>query len=117
MLARREVLSLYMVESVEDYLVRLISSSRDPGMHLGRDGEQLSRWVAYGASPRGTLALDSCARAHAWLAGRDYVSPEDIQAIAPDVLRHRILLSFEAEAEGITTDELISQLLQLVASP
>ena len=106
-----------MVESVEDYLVRIISSSRDPETHLGRDGEQLARWIAYGASPRGTLALDCCARAHAWLAGRDYVSPEDIQAIAPDVLRHRILLSFEAEAEGITTDELISRLLQLITSP
>ncbi|MCG8382644.1 MAG: MoxR family ATPase [Gammaproteobacteria bacterium] len=117
MLARREILSLYMVESVEDYLVRIISSSRDPETHLGRDGEQLARWIAYGASPRGTLALDCCARAHAWLAGRDYVSPEDIQAIAPDVLRHRILLSFEAEAEGITTDELISRLLQLITSP
>jgi MoxR-like ATPase len=77
----------------------------------------LPRWIAYGASPRGTIALDRCARAHAWLAGRDFVSPEDVHAVAPDVLRHRILLSYEAEAEGIGSDQVIGRLLERVPLP
>jgi MoxR-like ATPase len=70
--------------------------------------------VSYGASPRATIALDRCARANAWLRGRDYVSPEDVQAIAHDVLRHRVLVSFEAEAEGIMPDDFIRELLSLI---
>ncbi|MDQ6996169.1 MAG: AAA family ATPase, partial [Mariprofundus sp.] len=77
----------------------------------------LARWIQYAASPRATIALDRCARAHAWLAGRDYVSPEDVQAIAPDVLRHRVLLSFEAEAAGVVSDDVIAELLKRVAVP
>jgi MoxR-like ATPase len=77
----------------------------------------LKRWIRFGASPRATIGLERCARAHAWLEGRDYVSPEDIQAVAPDVLRHRILLTFEAEAEGIRTDQVISEILNHVAVP
>ena len=80
---------------------------------LGR----LARWVQYGASPRATITLDRCARAHAWLQGRDYVSPDDIHAIAPDVLRHRVLLSYQAEAEGITPDRFIGEILRHVAVP
>jgi MoxR-like ATPase len=78
---------------------------------------RLARWVQYGASPRATLALDRCARAHAWLHARDYVSPEDIQAIAHDVLRHRVLLSYQAEAEGVTPDQFISEILRHIAIP
>jgi len=111
--ARRAVLELYMSEDVEDYLVHLVLATRDPSPY----GPGLVDWLRFGASPRATLALDRCARSRAWLAGRDYVSPEDIQAIAPDVLRHRVLLSYEAEAEGRTADELIGELMGLVPVP
>jgi len=87
--ARREVLEVFMADDVEDYIVRLITATRNPGRH----DEDLARWLQFGASPRGTLCLDACARAHAWLDGRDYVSPGDVQAIVHDVLRHRLLLS------------------------
>jgi MoxR-like ATPase len=80
-------------------------------------GEDLQRWIAYGASPRGTIALDRCARAHAWINGRDFVAPEDVHAIAHDVLRHRILLSYEAEAEGVTSDKVIAALIARVPLP
>ena len=80
-------------------------------------GTELGRWIAFGASPRGTIALDRCARAHAWLAGRDYVSPEDVHAVAADVLRHRVLMTYEAEAEGISSDHAINLLLERVALP
>jgi len=108
--AQKEVLALHMAEAVEEYLVQLVLASRDPAPY----NNELARLVNYGASPRATIALDRCARAHAWLQGRDYVSPEDVQAIAYDVLRHRILLSFEAEAEGISPDDFIRELLQLI---
>jgi MoxR-like ATPase len=71
-------------------------------------------WISFGASPRGTISLDRCARAHAWLKNRDYVSPEDVQAVFADVLRHRILLSYEAEAEGYTPDDFLAELLRVV---
>ena len=80
-------------------------------------GAELARWIAFGASPRGTIALDRCARAHAWLAGRDYVSPEDVHAVAADVLRHRVLMTYEAEAEGISSDHAINLLLERVPLP
>ncbi len=108
--ARREVLALHMAETVEQYIVQLVLASRDPGHY----SEQLSGWIEYGGSPRATIALDRCARAHAWLAGRDYVGPDDVQAVAADVLRHRLLLSFEAEANGVTPDQVIRELLALV---
>ncbi|MFZ3324265.1 MAG: MoxR family ATPase [Usitatibacter sp.] len=108
--AREEVLQMHMAESVEEYIVQLVLASRDPA----RYSESLARRVNYGASPRATIALDRCARAHAWLQGKDYVSPEDVHAMAHDVLRHRILVSFEAEAEGITPDSVIGELLRLV---
>jgi MoxR-like ATPase len=76
--------------------------------------EQLASWLEYGGSPRATIALDRCARAHAWLEGRDFVSPDDVQAVAADVLRHRLILSFEAEANGVTPDQVIGELLALV---
>ncbi|MGB5438264.1 MAG: MoxR family ATPase [Gammaproteobacteria bacterium] len=108
--AQKEVLALHMAEPVEEYLVQLVLASRDPAAY----NSELARLVSYGASPRATIALDRCARAHAWLQGRDYVSPEDVQAIAHDVLRHRVLLSFEAEAEGVSPDDFIRHLLQLI---
>jgi MoxR-like ATPase len=111
--ARREVLDLYLAESLEEYLLQLVLATRDPGAY----GAEFARWLQYGASPRATIALDRCARARAWLNGRDFVSPEDIQSIAPDVLRHRLILSYEAEADGVTPDRLIGELLRRVAVP
>ena len=108
--ARQQVLELHMSDAVEQYLVQLIIATREPQ----RYSDDLARWVEFGASPRGTIALDRCARAHAWLAGRDFVSPDDVRAVAHDVLRHRILLSFEAEASGLSSDAVIDQLLAQV---
>jgi MoxR-like ATPase len=113
MSARNEVLDLHLADNLERYLVELVLATRTPA----RYGEDLVRAIQYGASPRATIALERCARAHAWLQGRDYVAPEDVQAIAHDVLRHRVLLSFEAEADGMSADALISILLQRVALP
>ena len=108
--ARKEILSLHLSETVEQYIVELIIATRKPELY----SEQLASWLEYGGSPRATIALDRCARAHAWLAGRDFVSPEDVQAMAPDVLRHRLILSFEAEANGVTPDQVIRELLAIV---
>jgi MoxR-like ATPase len=111
--ARQEVLKLYMAENLEEYLVRMVLATRNPGAY----GDDLAQWSLYGASPRATIAIDRCARAHAWLSGRDYVDPDDIQSIAYDVLRHRIILSYEAEAEGVTPDMFIRELISRIAVP
>jgi MoxR-like ATPase len=108
--AQQEILSMHMAPAVEEYLIQILLASRDPSPY----GDDLARWISYGASPRGTIALDRCARAQAWLKGRDYVSPEDIQAVVHDTLRHRILLSFEAEAEGLSSDDIIRELIRRV---
>ncbi|HUT41748.1 MAG TPA: MoxR family ATPase, partial [Gammaproteobacteria bacterium] len=108
--AQRQVLDLHMSPAVEEYLVQLLLASRNPKAY----SNDLARWISYGASPRGTIALDRCARARAWLQGRDYVSPDDVQSVAYDTLRHRILVSFEAEAEGIDADRIISELIERV---
>ncbi|ORE87370.1 MoxR-like ATPase [Oceanococcus atlanticus] len=105
--ARQDCLALHLSEAVEEYIVQLVHATRQPSAY----GDDLARWIDYGASPRASIALERCARARAWLEGRDYVSPDDIQAIAPDVLRHRVLRSYTAEAEGISDDHLISELL------
>ena len=111
--ARQGVLDVFLAPHLEQYLVELVLATRNPS----RYATQLVRWIRLGASPRATIGLDRCARAIAWLAGRDYVSPDDIQAIAPDVLRHRLLLSYEAQAEGVNTDDVISELLKMVPVP
>lgn len=111
--ARNEVLDIFMAEPLEEYLLQLVLATRNPGGY----GEEMARWLQYGASPRATIALDRCARARAWLSGRDYVTPDDIQSIAYDVLRHRLILSYEAEAEGVTTDRCIHELMRRVAVP
>ena len=111
--ARKAILGLYLAEPLEQYLVQLIIATRE-GANLD---EQLGRWIEYCASPRATIALDKCARAHAWLSGRDFVSPDDIQAVVHNVLRHRIILSYEAQADGITKDQVISRIVELVAVP
>jgi MoxR-like ATPase len=108
--ARQEILALHMAESVEEYIVQLINATRRPA-HYSKDLTQL---IEYGASPRGTIAIDRCARAHAWLRGKDFVSPDDVQAVIHDCLRHRLILSFEAEANGINSDQVINKLLAAV---
>ena len=111
--ARREVLDVHLSEPLERYLVELVLATRIPA----RYGDDLARWIAFGASPRASIALDRCARAHAWLAGRDYVAPHDVQSIAHDVLRHRVLPSFDAEADGVDADRVVEALLSMVAVP
>jgi MoxR-like ATPase len=107
------VLQLYLAPALEEYLVELVLATRTPQ----RYDEALGRWLSFGASPRASIALDRCARAHAWLDNRDFVNPQDIQAVAPDVLRHRVLLTFEAEAEGVDTDRFIAEIIRCVAVP
>ncbi len=111
--ARKEILNIHMSEDLEEYLVQIILATREAAEY----GADLQRWIRFGASPRATIALDRCSRAHAWLQGRDFVTPDDIQTIAHDVLRHRILLTFEAEAEGVNPDRVIDELLQRIAVP
>ena len=105
--ARQEVLALYAAPAVEEYIIQITMATRQPENY----SKELQSWIDFGASPRGTIALDRCARAHAWLQGKDFVSPDDVQAVAADVLRHRLILSFEAEANGITSDDVIREIL------
>ena len=111
--ARAAVLDLHLAPPVERYLIELVLASREPA----RYDSALARRIAWGASPRGSIALERCARARAWLAGRDFVTPEDVRAIAPDVLRHRVLPSYEATAEGWDGDRLVHALLDKVPLP
>ena len=110
--ARQEVLAVHMAEPVEEYLVQLILATRNSQAY----GGDLALWLDYGASPRATIALDRCSRALAWLEGREFVTPDDVRAVAHDVLRHRLILSFEAEAAGITANQVIDKLLETVPS-
>jgi MoxR-like ATPase len=107
--ARREVLD----PALEDYLVQLVLATREPGLY----DDYLKNTVRCGASPRGTIALDRCARAHAWMRGAEFVTPEDVHAVVKDVLRHRVLLTFEAEADGLTPDDLVDVLIARVPLP
>jgi MoxR-like ATPase len=111
--ARNEILDIYMADNLEDYLLQIILATRDPAAY----GEDLAGWLQYGASPRASIALDRCSRAKAWLEQRDFVGPEDIQDMAFDILRHHLIFSYEAEAEGITTDHFIKDLISRVAVP
>ncbi len=111
--ARKAVISIYMAPEVEDYLVQLVLATRQPEKYDGK----LANYIEFGASPRATIALDRCARANAWLNERDYVTPGDVQAVLYNILRHRIILSYQAEAEGISTNQIIEQLIQLVPAP
>lgn len=108
--ARKHIGEIHMASSVDEYLVQLVLASRSPEKY----GDDLKQWLQFGASPRATIAIDRCARAHAWINERDFVSPDDVQAVAHDCLRHRLILSYEAEAEGITSDAVINELLKRV---
>ncbi|MDH4318483.1 MAG: AAA family ATPase [Desulfobulbaceae bacterium] len=110
---RREIMSLHMNDAVEEYIIELVEASRKPATY----SSELASWIRWGASPRGAIAMEHGARVLAWMAGRDFVTPEDVQKITPDALRHRILLDFEAEAEGIDSGHCIEQLLSMVPSP
>jgi MoxR-like ATPase len=109
--ARAEITAVQIPEPMEDYIVALVAATRRPAEF----NEDLARYIQVGVSPRGSIALDKTSRAHAWLRGRDQVTPDDIRAVINDCLRHRIVLSYEAQADGLTTDEVISQVVKLVA--
>ena len=108
--ARQGALEVHMSPAVEEYIIQLVIATRDPSLY---DAE-LADWLEYGASPRATIALDRCARANAWIEGRDYVSPDDVQKVVFDCLRHRLIVSFEAEAAGVTSDQIIERLIERI---
>ena len=111
---RRSIAELYMDQKIVDYIVDVVRATREPQAVGLTD---LRALIAYGASPRASIYLARAARAHAFLRGRAYVVPEDIKALAPDVLRHRVLLTFEAEAEDVTSDGIINKVLETVDVP
>lgn len=113
LLARKEVLKTHTSEALEEYIVQMVVATRHPEVY----DIKLKGQVLYGASPRATIALDRCSKINAWLDGRDFVTPEDVHSVVYDVLRHRIILSFEAQAMGVTTDDVIASLLKIVPLP
>jgi len=108
--ARKAILKLHMAETLEHYIVQLIMATRNSSAYSAK----LASWIGYGASPRATIALERCARARAWLHNRDFVTPDDIQAVFHNVLRHRLILTYNAEAEGISTDDVLTEILERV---
>ena len=110
---RRDVADVFLDPKLYGYIVDLIQATRKPGAY----DDTLARWCRFGASPRASIALARCARTAAWLDGEEFVAPGHIQQVAPEILRHRVLLTFEAEAEGITNDDFVSRLLDMVAIP
>jgi MoxR-like ATPase len=112
--AREAIAALYLDDRIADYILDLVHATREPKKY---GAAELAPLIEYGASPRATLALAACSRAHAYLRGRGYVVPEDVKAIAPDVLRHRILTSYEAEAEQVTPDDVVRRVLKAVRVP
>lgn len=108
--ARKEIKDIKVSDAAEQYIIDLISASRFPADL----DENLAKWINFGASPRGAIGLDKAARVKAWLEGRDHIIPDDIRYVAHDVLRHRLILSYEANAEGISTDDVVDELLKLV---
>ncbi|MEH6710656.1 MAG: MoxR family ATPase [Paraglaciecola polaris] len=110
--ARNEVNALYMSDAIIDYIVAIVMATRHPERY---PNSHLSLWINTGSSPRASIALDKCARAHAWLNNKDYVDPDDVRSIVHEVLRHRLMLSYDAMADGITADQVIDEILHQVA--
>ena len=108
--ARADIMNMHVSESLETYIVQLIMATRQPSGY----SDELAQWIEIGASPRATIALERCARAHAWLAGRDFVAPDDVQAVLHNVLRHRIILSYQAQAEGVNANKVLDEIVALV---
>jgi MoxR-like ATPase len=111
---RRHIAELYIDERVVDYIVEIVHATRNPDQ---AGLAELKPLIEFGASPRATLALAQGSRAHAFLRGRAFVTPDDVKAIGPDVLRHRVLRTYEAEAEEVTSDEIVSRILEAIPVP
>ncbi|MGB0391630.1 MAG: AAA family ATPase [Salibacteraceae bacterium] len=109
--ARKEIAQITISEPMERYIVDIVSATRSPEKY----GEELVKWIEFGASPRGTIGMDRCARVHAWMSGRDHVTTDDIRAVVYDCLRHRLILSYEAEANSIDANKVINEILKKVA--
>ena len=109
--ARKDIQAIHVSENVEHYIVALVMATRDPE----RYESQLSDWIEVGSSPRASIALDKCARAYAFMQGKDFVDPDDVRSIIHAVLRHRLILSYEAVAEGVTSDQVIDEIVRQVA--
>lgn len=109
--ARTEIDNIHISDSIKQYIVDIVNATRNPANYT----EQLDKWIDYGASPRASIGMDKSARVHAWLNERDFVDPENVRAVAHDILRHRIVASYEANAEGVTKDQIIDELLKQVA--
>lgn len=110
--ARNEIHDIHMEQSIVDYMVAIVMATRKPERY---PASSLPLWISVGSSPRASIALDKCARAHAWLKNKDYVDPEDVRSIAHGVLRHRLILSYDAMADGVTPDQVITEILHNVA--
>jgi MoxR-like ATPase len=108
--ARADIMNMHVSPALENYIVQLIMATRQPQNY----NAELANWIEIGASPRATIALERCARAHAWLNGRDFVGPDDVQAVLHNVLRHRIILSYQAQAEGVSANTVLDTILKLV---
>jgi len=111
--ARDEIGQIHVSDAMERYMADLVYATRTPEVY----SDKLAAWIEVGASPRASLALDKCGRAHAWLNGRDYVDPQDVRAVMHDVLRHRLTLSFEAQGDAMTADQVTDEIVRLVALP
>ena len=111
--ARGAILSMHMSDALQEYMVQLVMATRQPQQY----DEKLAQYIALGVSPRATIALDKCARAHAWLMGRDFVGPDNIHAVFHNVMRHRLPLTYEAEADGINVNDVLDTILKIVAVP
>ena len=109
--ARKEIHQLHVSENIEQYMVALVMATRKPE----RYESELKNWIEVGSSPRASIALDKCSRTYAWLQGKDFVDPDDVRSIVHDVMRHRLILSYEAAAEGVTTDQVIDEIVKQVA--
>lgn len=111
--ARREIGDVHVSDAMSRYMADLVYATRTPE----KFSEELDRWIDVGGSPRASIGLDRCGRTHAWLRGRDYLDPEDVRAIIHDVMRHRLMLSYEAHGEGVTPDHVIDTIVEQVALP